>query len=113
MTKILIIGGASFIESAVVQHLIRNTDCHAVNIDGTYTLLEVTGSHWTQLPEHRKESLCFHNISTDEVYGDLHGTDNLFTETPTLCTKLTVYSTSILKPLLMQYPNSIVRLMAN
>ena len=29
----------------------------------------------------RKAAFRFHHISTDEVYGDLHGTDDLFTET--------------------------------
>ena len=29
----------------------------------------------------RKQTFRFHHISTDEVYGDLHGTDDLFTET--------------------------------
>lgn len=151
MIKILLTGGAGFIGSAVIRHLIRDTDCQVVNIDkltyagnlesllevannpryiferaditdraaldrifsehkpdavmhlaaeshvdrsidgpgdfihtnivGTYTLLEAARSHWTQLPEHRKESFRFHHISTDEVYGDLHGTDDLFTET--------------------------------
>ena len=28
----------------------------------------------------RKSNSCFHHISTDEVYGDLEGTDDLFTE---------------------------------
>ncbi|MCP5798951.1 GDP-mannose 4,6-dehydratase, partial [Klebsiella pneumoniae] len=27
-----------------------------------------------------KQAFRFHHISTDEVYGDLHGTDDLFTE---------------------------------
>ena len=29
----------------------------------------------------KREAFRFHHISTDEVYGDLHGTDDLFTET--------------------------------
>ena len=29
----------------------------------------------------QKETFCFHHISTDEVYGDLEGTTDLFTET--------------------------------
>ncbi|TBQ10702.1 GDP-mannose 4,6-dehydratase, partial [Klebsiella quasipneumoniae] len=28
----------------------------------------------------QKQAFRFHHISTDEVYGDLHGTDDLFTE---------------------------------
>ena len=149
--KILVTGGAGFIGSAVIRHLISNTGFHVVNLDkltyagnldslaevadnnrytfehaditnrsvldriladhqpdaimhlaaeshvdrsidgpgdfintnivGTYTLLEATRSYWSQLPDGRKHAFRFHHISTDEVYGDLHGTDDLFTET--------------------------------
>jgi len=51
------------------------------NIVGTYTLLEATRSYWGKLEETRKAAFRFHHISTDEVYGDLEGTDDLFTET--------------------------------
>ncbi len=51
------------------------------NIVGTYTLLEAARSYWNNLPEERKLAFRFHHISTDEVYGDLEGTDDLFTET--------------------------------
>lgn len=51
------------------------------NINGTYTLLEAARSHWSRLPDTRKALFRFHHISTDEVYGDLHGTDDRFTET--------------------------------
>jgi dTDP-glucose 4,6-dehydratase len=51
------------------------------NMVGTYTLLEAARAYWTVLPQVAKESFRFHHISTDEVYGDLHGTDDLFTET--------------------------------
>nr|HEE1332353.1 GDP-mannose 4,6-dehydratase [Klebsiella pneumoniae] len=37
--------------------------------------------YWNQLDNKGKQSFRFHHISTDEVYGDLHGTDDLFTET--------------------------------
>ncbi|MDA3875889.1 MAG: dTDP-glucose 4,6-dehydratase, partial [Halothiobacillus sp.] len=50
------------------------------NVVGTYTLLESTRSYWSDLASAAKESFRFHHISTDEVYGDLHGTDDLFTE---------------------------------
>ena len=33
------------------------------------------------MTEEKKQAFRFHHISTDEVYGDLHGTDDLFTET--------------------------------
>ncbi|KLV05824.1 dTDP-glucose 4,6-dehydratase [Photobacterium aquae] len=151
MLKILITGGAGFIGSAVVRHIIENTTDSVVNVDkltyagnlesltsvenheryafeqvdicdrialdrvfaehkpdvvmhlaaeshvdrsidgpaafietnivGTYTLLEATRSYWDQLDAPAKEAFRFHHISTDEVYGDLEGTDDLFTET--------------------------------
>lgn len=149
--KILVTGGAGFIGSAVVRHIINNTADSVVNVDkltyagnlnsvkqvaaneryafekaditdagvmqalfakhqpdavmhlaaeshvdrsidgpaafietnivGTYTLLEAARNYWKALPEARKQAFRFHHISTDEVYGDLHGTDDLFTET--------------------------------
>ena len=51
------------------------------NINGTYTLLEAARAYWSGLVDSRKQAFRFHHISTDEVYGDLHGTDDLFTET--------------------------------
>lgn len=149
--KILVTGGAGFIGSAVIRHIIRNTQDAVVNLDkltyagnleslaevadsaryvfervdicdrgevervfhehqpdvvmhlaaeshvdrsidgpaafietnivGTYTLLEVAREYWQGLPDPRKAAFRFHHISTDEVYGDLEGTDDLFTET--------------------------------
>ena len=149
--RILITGGAGFIGSALVRHLIRNTDHEVLNLDkltyagnlesltsiadnsryefvqadivdqptvsailqrfqpqaimhlaaeshvdrsidgpsefiqtnivGTYSLLEAARAYWSGLSEPRKSAFRFHHISTDEVYGDLHGVDDLFTET--------------------------------
>ncbi len=149
--KLLVTGGAGFIGSAVVRHIIKNTNHSVVNVDkltyagnlnsladvandnryifehidicnaialaklfekyqpdavmhlaaeshvdrsidgpaafietniiGTYTLLEAARNYWKALPAQQKEEFRFHHISTDEVYGDLHGTDDLFTET--------------------------------
>lgn len=149
--KILITGGAGFIGSAVVRHIIQNTENVVINVDkltyagnlnslidvadspryyfsqvdicnsialkdifelhqpdavmhlaaeshvdrsidgpaafiqtnivGTYTLLEVVRCYWNQLTDDRKSAFRFHHISTDEVFGDLHGTNDLFTET--------------------------------
>ncbi|MGB7755390.1 MAG: dTDP-glucose 4,6-dehydratase [Salinisphaera sp.] len=148
--KILITGGAGFIGSAVIRHIINNTDDRVVNLDkltyagnleslrpvsdserytfehadicnrvdvdrilnehkpdaimhlaaeshvdrsidgpaafvetnivGTYTLLEASKAYWRNLTGHAKESFRFHHISTDEVYGDLEGPEDLFTE---------------------------------
>ncbi|MGR5195455.1 dTDP-glucose 4,6-dehydratase [Vibrio rotiferianus] len=149
--KILVTGGAGFIGSAVIRHIIRNTQDVAINLDkltyagnleslseidsseryyfeqvdicdrveldrvfalhqpdlvmhlaaeshvdrsidgpaafietnvmGTYHLLEAARQYWSTLDEARKAAFRFHHISTDEVYGDLEGTDDLFTET--------------------------------
>lgn len=51
------------------------------NIVGTYTLLEVARHYWNNLADTAKQCFRFHHVSTDEVYGDLEGTDDLFTET--------------------------------
>jgi len=51
------------------------------NILGTYHLLEAARHYWQQLDETAAAGFRFHHISTDEVYGDLEGTDDLFTET--------------------------------
>ncbi len=48
---------------------------------GTFTLLEAARQHYVSLSDEQKQAFRFHHISTDEVYGDLHGTDDLFTET--------------------------------
>jgi dTDP-glucose 4,6-dehydratase len=50
------------------------------NIVGTYALLEAARAYWSTLPEPRKQAFRFHHVSTDEVYGDLHGAHDLFTE---------------------------------
>ncbi|EHK2864199.1 dTDP-glucose 4,6-dehydratase [Vibrio parahaemolyticus] len=149
--KILVTGGAGFIGSAVVRHIIRDTQDSVVNLDkltyagnlesledvadsdryyfeqvdicdrteldrvfsehqpdmvmhlaaeshvdrsidgpaafietnvmGTYHLLEAARQYWSSLEEANQSAFRFHHISTDEVYGDLEGTDDLFTET--------------------------------
>jgi len=148
--KLLITGGAGFIGSAVIRHIINNTDHSVVNVDkltyagnleslvsikndaryafeqvdicdaneikrvfdkhnpdvvmhlaaeshvdrsidgpgefiqtnivGTYVLLEEARDYWSNLESNKKEDFRFHHVSTDEVYGDLEGTDDLFTE---------------------------------
>ncbi len=151
MIKIIVTGGAGFIGSAVVRHLIKDKGYHVVNVDkltyagnleslrevdqsplycfeqvdicnqteldrvfkehqpdkvmhlaaeshvdrsidgpsdfiqtnmvGTYCMLEAARKYWSNLTEEKKSDFRFHHISTDEVYGDLEGTDDLFTET--------------------------------
>ena len=69
---------------AAESHVDRSIDGPAAfietNIVGTYTLLEVARGYWSQLDDANKAAFRFHHISTDEVYGDLEGTDDLFTE---------------------------------
>lgn len=149
--KILVTGGAGFIGSAVVRHIIQDTDNIVLNVDkltyagnleslatvadnsryqfsqtdicdrapldqlfetfqpdavmhlaaeshvdrsitgpaafietniiGTYQLLEAARHYWNGLAEDKKAEFRFHHISTDEVYGDLEGTEDLFLET--------------------------------
>jgi dTDP-glucose 4,6-dehydratase len=148
--KLLVTGGAGFIGSAVIRHIINNTEHSVVNVDkltyagnleslasienndryifeqvdicdaveikrifnihqpdivmhlaaeshvdrsidgpgefiqtnivGTYVLLEEARSYWSTLADSKKNAFRFHHVSTDEVYGDLEGTDDLFTE---------------------------------
>jgi len=148
--KLLITGGAGFIGSAVIRHIINNTKHSVVNVDkltyagnleslesikkdaryafeqadicdadeikrifnkyqpdvvmhlaaeshvdrsidgpgefiqtnivGTYVLLEEARDYWSNLEGNKKDIFRFHHVSTDEVYGDLEGTDDLFTE---------------------------------
>lgn len=148
--KILITGGAGFIGSAVVRHIIEHTTDSVVNVDkltyagnleslatvaesdrycfeqlditnqpelarvfaahqpdrvmhlaaeshvdrsisgpaafietnivGTYCLLEVVRQYLLGLDAQRKAAFRLHHISTDEVYGDLQGTQDFFTE---------------------------------
>jgi dTDP-glucose 4,6-dehydratase len=70
---------------AAESHVDRSIDGPAefiqTNIVGTYQLLEAARAYWQTLPVERREAFRFHHISTDEVYGDLHGVDDLFTET--------------------------------
>ncbi|WP_027896839.1 dTDP-glucose 4,6-dehydratase [Zestomonas thermotolerans] len=70
---------------AAESHVDRSIDGPAdfiqTNIVGTYTLLEAARRYWNTLEGEAKAAFRFHHISTDEVYGDLEGTDDLFTET--------------------------------
>lgn len=70
---------------AAESHVDRSIDGPSAfietNIIGTYTLLEATRSYWNALSNNKKLDFRFHHISTDEVYGDLEATDDLFTET--------------------------------
>jgi dTDP-glucose 4,6-dehydratase len=69
---------------AAESHVDRSIDGPAAfiqtNLIGTFTLLEAARHYWSALDAAQKQAFRFHHISTDEVYGDLHGTDDLFTE---------------------------------
>ena len=69
---------------AAESHVDRSIDGPAAfiqtNLIGTFTMLEAARQYWSALDTAQKQTFRFHHISTDEVYGDLHGTDDLFTE---------------------------------
>lgn len=69
---------------AAESHVDRSIDGPAefiqTNVVGTYTLLEAARQYWNQLDDMAKQAFRFHHISTDEVYGDLEGPEDLFTE---------------------------------
>ena len=67
-------------ESHVDRSIDGPSDFIQTNIVGTYQLLETAREYYSQLPDEKKQSFRFHHISTDEVYGDLEGTEDLFTE---------------------------------
>ena len=67
-------------ESHVDRSIDGPMDFIQTNILGTYTLLEVARAYYQGLSDDKKHSFKFHHISTDEVYGDLEGTEDLFTE---------------------------------
>tara|TARA_B110000459_G_scaffold204085_1_gene264154 strand:+ start:5860 stop:6936 length:1077 start_codon:yes stop_codon:yes gene_type:complete len=67
-------------ESHVDRSIDGPADFMQTNIIGTFILLEAARSYWSALAEDKKKSFRFHHISTDEVYGDLEGTNDLFTE---------------------------------
>ena len=69
---------------AAESHVDRSIDGPAAfvetNVIGTYKLLEACRAYWSGLETPQRDVFRFHHISTDEVYGDLDGTDFLFTE---------------------------------
>jgi len=69
---------------AAESHVDRSIDGPAdfidTNIVGTFNLLEAARHYYESLEEDKREQFRFHHISTDEVYGDLENTEDLFTE---------------------------------
>ena len=74
----------ALIHLAAESHVDRSIDGPAdfvqTNIVGTFTLLEQAKHYWQSLKGIKKENFRFLHVSTDEVYGDLDQTDDLFTE---------------------------------
>jgi len=69
---------------AAESHVDRSIDGPGVfvetNVVGTFRLLNAALAYWRGLDPKRQERFRFHQISTDEVYGDLPYDDGIFTE---------------------------------
>lgn len=50
------------------------------NIVGTFNMLHCARKYWSGLSADKKNKFRFLHVSTDEVFGDLEGVDDLFTE---------------------------------
>jgi len=75
---------AAVIHLAAESHVDRSIDGPGdfiqTNLVGTYTMLEASRAYWSGLEGTAKDEFRFLHVSTDEVYGDLAGCDDLFTE---------------------------------
>jgi dTDP-glucose 4,6-dehydratase len=67
-------------ESHVDRSIDGPGDFIQTNLVGTYTMLEAGRSYWSSLDVEAKKAFRFLHVSTDEVYGDLAGCDDLFRE---------------------------------
>ena len=70
-------------ESHVDQSIEEPAEFIQTNIVGTYILLEAVRKYWQNLKKSapkKADSFRIHHVSTDEVYGDLHGVEDLFME---------------------------------
>lgn len=67
-------------ESHVDRSIENPSDFIQTNIVGTYNLLVESLAYYQDLDKESQVQFRFHHISTDEVFGDLDGTDDLFTE---------------------------------
>ena len=66
-------------ESHVDRSITGAADFVQTNVVGTFTLLEVARSYWSDLAQSAKKAFRFLHVSTDEVYGSL-GDEGLFRE---------------------------------
>ena len=67
-------------ESHVDRSIDGPEDFIKTNVNGTFNLLEAARQYFVDLNDNKRRSFRFHHVSTDEVYGDLKSTDDLFTE---------------------------------
>jgi len=67
-------------ESHVDRSIDGPSDFIQTNIVGTFTLLEQSKNYWQSLEGDKKENFRFLHVSTDEVYGDLEGSNDFFSE---------------------------------
>ncbi len=67
-------------ESHVDRSIDNPDDFIQTNLIGTYILLEEARKYYINLDKNKRNFFKFHHISTDEVYGDLGSSDDLFTE---------------------------------
>lgn len=67
-------------ESHVDNSIASPQNFVATNIVGTFNLLNLATEFWRALPESGQHEFRFFQISTDEVFGDLHADDEPFTE---------------------------------
>lgn len=65
---------------AVESHLAPSIYGPAAFIVGTDNLLESARAYWNKLDANCKSAFRFHHTSTDDVYVDIEGKDDLFTE---------------------------------
>lgn len=67
-------------ESHVDRSIVCAEDFIQSNIVGTYNLLEVCRTYWSELGGRERVGFRLHHVSTDEVYGDLDSSAAPFTE---------------------------------
>ena len=67
-------------ESHVDRSIDGPGDFIQTNLVGTYNMLEASRSYWAGLPDAGRAGFRFLHVSTDEVYGDLAGSGDLFRE---------------------------------
>ena len=74
----------TIIHLAAESHVDRSIDGPKefilTNIVGTYTILDQSNQYWQSLQGEKKDNFRLLHVSTDEVYGDLNGTDDYFSE---------------------------------